>query len=107
MVATFSDRRSKVVNSSNVGKLVKSSGRTRNTETISTSTADVTDSASPISRINGGSGRISTDNSKMTPTANPTSVPGVNGRNRAASWPNGPASAVVKAAMPQTASAAA
>ena len=38
VVATFSDSRSSVVSSSRVGKLVKSSGRSRNNATISTST---------------------------------------------------------------------
>ena len=38
VVATFSDSRSSVVSSSSVGKLVKSSGRCRNSATISTST---------------------------------------------------------------------
>ena len=41
MVATLSDRRSSVVSSSSVGKEEKSSGRFRNSATISTSTAAV------------------------------------------------------------------
>ena len=75
MVATFSDRRSKVVSSSSVGKLVKSSGLARNIATINTNTAIVTDKARPRSSTTGGSGRISTDNKPTTPSANPTSVP--------------------------------
>ena len=76
VVATFSDRRNNVVNSSRVGKLVKSSGRTRNNATISTSTDAVTDNASPTSSSAGGNGSTSTDNSATTPSANPISVPG-------------------------------
>ena len=76
VVATLSDRRSRVVSSSRVGNEVKSSGRRRNSATISTSTDRVSESARPTSRITVGSGRISTESSATTPSARPTSVPG-------------------------------
>ncbi len=76
VVATLRDSRNSVVNSSSVGKLVKSRGRCRNIATISTSTAAVTERASPKSSTIVGSGRIRTDSSTTTPNASPTSVPG-------------------------------
>ena len=76
VVATFSDRRNSVVSSSNVGKLEKSSGRFRNSATISTSTDAVIDSDNPRSSRNVGSGMTSTDSSATTPRASPTSLPG-------------------------------
>ena len=76
MVATFSDSRSSVVNSSKVGKLVKSSGRCRNSATISTRTDAVIDSARPRSSSTVGSGSTRTASSMTTPSASPISVPG-------------------------------
>ena len=76
VVATFSDRRSSVVSSNNVGKLVKSRGRRRNSATISTSTALVIDNANPMSSNTVGSGTTSTESSPTTPSANPISLPG-------------------------------
>ena len=76
VVATFNDSRSRVVNSSSVGKLVKSSGLRRNNATISTSTEAVIDSASPMSSRNVGNGSTRTDSSATTPKARPISLPG-------------------------------
>ena len=82
VVATLSERRSSVVSSRRVGKLVKSSGRVRNIATISTRTDAVTESARPRSSSTGGSGSTNTASSATTPRANPTSVPGSMGRAR-------------------------
>ena len=100
VVATFSDRRSNVVSSSRVGKLVKSSGRRRNSDTISTSTDAVIDSARPRSSSTVGNGMINTANRNTTPSASPTSVPGAYRRSSAFTWPS---SLSNQAAMPELA----
>ena len=76
VVATFSDRRSSVVSSSSVGKDVKSSGRFRNSATMSTRTEAVMEMASPMSSSTVGNGITSTASSMTMPKASPTSVPG-------------------------------
>ncbi len=76
VVATLSERRSSVVSSSSVGNDVKSSGRRRNTATISTSTDAVIDNARPMSSRTVGSGITSTASSDTMPNARPISVPG-------------------------------
>ena len=83
VVATLSDRRSNVVSSSSVGKEEKSSGRLRNSDTISTRTAAVIDIDRPKSNSSGGSGSTRTESSATTPSASPMSLPGENCRSRA------------------------
>ena len=100
VVATLSDRRSKVVSSSSVGKDEKSSGRLRNSATISTSTAAVSDTDRPKSSSNGGSGSTSTDSSATTPSARPISLPGESCRRRAVRVGKNP-SATAASAMGQ------
>ncbi len=76
VVATFSERRNSVVSSSRVGKEVKSSGRFRNSATMSTRTEAVMEIARPISSSTVGNGMTSTASSMTMPNASPTSVPG-------------------------------
>ena len=75
VVATLSDRRSSVLISSRVGKLVKSSGRTMNRPTIRISTLAVIDRDRPQSSRKGGSGRTRMVSRAMTPNASPRSLP--------------------------------
>ena len=78
VVATFSDSRNKVVSSSMVGKLDRSSGRRRKIATISINTDMVMDTDRPKSSNMPGSGTINTATISTTPNARPISAPGVN-----------------------------
>ena len=77
MVATSSESRSRVVSNRSVGNEVKSSGRLRNSATISTRTDAVTDKARPRSSTIVGRGSTRMDSRATTASAKPMSVPGM------------------------------
>ena len=76
-VATFSDSRRIVVNSSNVGRLEKSSGRSSDSEISRIRIDAMNERASAISNRKVGMGMIRIESWNSTHSANPMSPPGI------------------------------